>query len=200
VGHLAFGYISSKTSAKILKTNLNIPLALTLSVIPDIDILIPTLEHRGPTHSIIMAFIVFIPIFAIYNKKAIPYFIALISHSLICDFMVGGRIQLLWPLTTKYYGMEISIKSPANITIEWIMFLTSIIIMLKTKDTATLFQPHNSNLILTIPTFTVLLPAILSFPLNVPLPLIPPHLIYTAIFIMSITIDIHKTIIRNFRK
>jgi len=184
----------------MLKTNLNIPLALTLSVIPDIDILIPNLEHRGPTHSIIMAFIVFIPIFAIYHRRATPYFIALISHPLICDYIVGGQIQLFWPLTTQHYGMGISIISPTNITMEWIIFLTSTIIMIKAKDTTMLFQPHNSNLILTIPTFTVLLPAILSFPLNVPLPLIPPHLIYTAIFITSITIDIHKIVIRNFRK
>ncbi|MGC9346189.1 MAG: hypothetical protein ACP5ER_05315, partial [Candidatus Bathyarchaeales archaeon] len=76
VGHFAFGYILSKTSAKALKTKLNIPLVLTLSVIPDVDILIPILEHRGPTHSIIMACLVFIPIFAIYHKKATPYLIA----------------------------------------------------------------------------------------------------------------------------
>ena len=173
---------------------LNIPLVITLSVIPDTDILIPFLEHRGPAHSIITLFMVFIPIFAIYRKKAIPYFLALIQHPLIGDYITGGRIQLLWPLTTQYYGMEICIKSQTNITLEWIVFLTSIIVMLKAKDTVTFFQPHKSNLILVIPTFTVLLPTFLSFPLNVPAWLIPPHLAYISIFSASIIIDLIKTL------
>jgi hypothetical protein len=79
---------------------------------------------------------------------------------------------------------------------EWVMFLTSMIIMLKTNDTAKLLQPHNSNLTLAIPTFTVLLPTFLSFPLDVPAWLIPPHLVYMAIFVASITIDLHKKLKR----
>ena len=197
MGHFALGYIISKATVKITETKLNIPLVITLSVIPDIDILIPFLEHRGPAHSIITLFMVFIPIFAIYRKKAIPYFLALIQHPLIGDYITGGRIQLLWPLTTQYYGMEICIKSQTNITLEWIVFLTSIIIMLKAKDTVTLFQPHKSNLILVIPTFTVLLPTFLSFPLNVPAWLIPPHLAYISIFSASIIIDLIKTLKNN---
>jgi len=194
VGHFALGYIISKATVKISEMKLNIPLVITLSVIPDTDILIPFLEHRGPAHSIITLFMVFIPIFAIYRKKAIPYFLALIQHPLIGDYITGGRIQLLWPLTTQYYGMEICIKSQTNITLEWIVFLTSIIIMLKAKDTVTFFQPHKSNLILVIPTFTVLLPTFLSFPLNVPAWLIPPHLAYISIFSASIIIDLIKTL------
>jgi len=197
VGHFALGYIISKATVKITEMKLNIPLLITLSVIPDIDILIPFLEHRGPAHSIITLFMVFIPIFAIYRKKAIPYFLALIQHPLIGDYITGGRIQLLWPLTTQYYGMEICIKSQTNITLEWIVFLTSIIIMLKAKDTVTFFQPHKSNLILVIPTFTVLLPTFLSFPLNVPAWLIPPHLAYISIFSASIIIDLIKTLKNN---
>lgn len=197
MGHFALGYIISKATVKISEMKLNIPLVITLSVIPDTDILIPFLEHRGPAHSIITLFMVFIPIFAIYRKKAIPYFLALIQHPLIGDYITGGRIQLLWPLTTQYYGMEICIKSQTNITLEWIVFLTSIIIMLKAKDTVTFFQPHKSNLILVIPTFTVLLPTFLSFPLNVPAWLIPPHLAYISIFSASIIIDLIKTLKNN---
>ena len=167
-----------------------------LSVIPDIDILIqmlvPAVEHRGPTHSIIMAFIVFIPIFAVYRKKAAPYLVALISHSLIGDYIVGGGVQLLWPVTTRCFGMSIGIRSQTNITMEWTLFLISIIILLKIKDTATLLQPHNTNLMLTIPTFTLLLPTFLSFPLDVPIWLIPPHLAYMSIFSASIIISLFK--------
>jgi len=143
-----------------------------------------------------MALIIFIPIFIMYHKKAIPYFIALIQHSLIGDYIAGGQTQLLWPITTQTYGTGLCIQSPTNITIEWIIFLTAIIIMLKTKDTTTLLQPHNSNLILTISTFTALLPTFLSFPLKVPIWLIPPHLAYMLIFSASIILGLYK-IIKN---
>lgn len=190
VGHLALGYISSKTSTKILKTSIDLPIIFMLSVIPDVDLLIPFIEHRGPTHSIITTVIVFIPFFAIYHKKATPYFIALIQHSLIGDYISGGKIQLLWPITTQYYGTGISIKSNTNIIVEWILFFASAIILLMTKDSTTFFQPRKSNLILTIPTFTVLLPTFLSYPLGVPAGLMLPHVFYTFIFLVSIIIDL----------
>jgi membrane-bound metal-dependent hydrolase YbcI (DUF457 family) len=163
-----------------------------LSIIPDIDLLIPFLQHRGPTHSFITALIVFVPIFAIYRRKAIPYFVALVQHSLVGDYLAGGRIQLFWPLTTQLYGTNISIQSKTNITLEWIMFIASMFIMLGTKDIMVFFQPRNSNLILSIPTFTVLLPTILSFPLSVPIWLLAPHLVYMSIFSASIIFDIRK--------
>ncbi|MGB9693945.1 MAG: metal-dependent hydrolase [Fervidobacterium sp.] len=192
VGHFAFGYTFSKFTSRTTKTKLNIPLVFTLSVIPDIDILIPFVQHRGPFHSIIMIVAIFILIFALYGKKAFPYFIALIQHPLIGDFIAGGGVQLLWPLTSQHYGMGISIKSPTNITLEWLGFLAATIVMVKTKDTQTLLQPHNSNLILAIPTFTVLLPTFLAFPLDVPIALIPPHLICLILFLTSLLIDMRK--------
>jgi membrane-bound metal-dependent hydrolase YbcI (DUF457 family) len=192
VGHFALGYILSKTSSKMLKINFHIPTILMLSVIPDIDILFPFLEHRGLTHSIVTASIVFVPIFAIYHKKATPYFIALIQHSLIGDYLVGGKTQLLFPLTTQYYGTGLSIQSQTSIALEWAAFLLSMLVMLAVKDIKIFFQPHNSNLILTIPTFTVLLPTFLAFPLQVPTILIAPHIIYLVLFITSIFIDIKK--------
>ena len=161
-----------------------------LSVIPDIDILIPVLEHRGPTHSVIMACIAFTPFFILYRKRAIPYFIALIQHSLLGDFIAGCQTQLLWPLSTQSFGTGINIISRTNITIEWLIFLTSIFIMLKTRERDVFFQPRDSNLILSVPTFTVLLPTFLSFPLNVPVWLIPPHLVYMFIFSVSIIISV----------
>jgi membrane-bound metal-dependent hydrolase YbcI (DUF457 family) len=192
VGHFAIGYILAKLTSKMTKTKFNVALILTLSVIPDVDILIPPIVHRGPTHSILMAFIIFIPIFALYHKNALPYFAALIQHSLISDYVAGGKVQLLWPLTTQTFGLELSIKSPANITIEWLSFLTTTLIMIKTKDAYPLLQPHNSNLIIAIPTFTVLLPTFLSFPLEVPAPLIPPHLAFLILFLASLSIDLKK--------
>jgi hypothetical protein len=97
-------------------------------------------------------------------------------------------VQLLWPLTTQEFGTSLSIKSQTNIALEWIIFLTAMIIMVKTKDIGTFFQPRNSNLILLIPTSTVLLPTFLSYPLGVPALLILPHLVYLILFAVAIII------------
>jgi len=135
-----------------------------------------------------MAFIVFIPIFAIYNKKAIPYFIALIQHSLIGDYSGRNGPQLLWPFASQSYGIALDITSLTSIAIEWSMFLVAMIVLIKSKDVTKFFQPNKSNLILAIPTFTVLMPTVLGFPLNVPAWLIPPHLAYLLLFSAAIII------------
>lgn len=186
VGHLALGYLAGKTASELLDVNTNIPLLFVASVIPDIDLLLPGLQHRGPIHSLILFSLLFLPAFIIYGKKSIPYFIAVIQHALIGDYMTGGGTQLLWPLSLNWYGTQICVTSLTNVVTEWIFFLTSLAIMFKTKDLWVLFQRHTSNLLLSIPVFTVLLPTILSFPLYVPLALVIPHLTYLAIFTFSI--------------
>lgn len=166
-----------------------------LSVIPDIDLLFPLfLQHRGPTHSILMAFAIFVPFFALWRMKTAPYFVALVQHSLIGDYIAGGNVQLLWPLTGEHFGMSIGIESQINIALEWSLFLASMVVMVRVGDLAVFLQPHGSNLILTVPTFTVLLPTFLSFPLYVPGWLILPHLIYLCVFLASIFVDVYKVL------
>jgi len=99
---------------------------------------------------------------------------------------------MFWPITTQYYGTYIDIKSQTNVTVEWIMFLAWIIIALKMKDTATFYKPNNSNLILAVPTFTVLLPTFLAFPMDVPAMLVLPHIAYLILFLTSILVYLRK--------
>jgi hypothetical protein len=189
VGHFALGYLTGKLAAKSLDVNINLPLLFLASVFPDIDILIPGLVHRGPLHSVILFCLVFIPIFAIYKERAVPYFVAVIQHIIIGDYLIGGDLQLLWPLTANTYGFHIGIASLINITLEWCLFLISMTFMIKTKDIFFLFKHHSSNMILAIPVLTVLLPTVISFPLYVPLALLIPHIVYLILFSIPILID-----------
>ena len=192
VGHFALAYLLGKSSAKLLKTNLNIPLILVLAILPDADILLGGSElHRGPTHSIITALLIFIPLIAIYRRKALPYLLALLSHSLIADFLIGGQIMLFWPLTTRLFGLNnngfyIGIWNPINITLEWTLFIIATIVMLKTRDTSKFFLNNKTNLLLIIPISTVLLPTLISYPIPVPFIMMPPHIFYMALFSLSI--------------
>jgi membrane-bound metal-dependent hydrolase YbcI (DUF457 family) len=190
---MALGYLLGKASAEPYKQNVNVSILMVLSILPDIDILagIPDF-HRGPTHSLITATLVFIPIFIIYRHKALPYFLALLSHS-FADLVIGGNLQLLWPLTTRTFFMPrpfpiIQITSPLNIAAETILFMMGLAILVLTGDYRHFFRRKLTNFTLLVPITTVLLPTFLAYPLEVPPILIPPHLFYLVLFTLSIVI------------
>jgi len=196
VGHFALGYLTGKIASKSLAVKINLPLLFLASVFPDIDLLIPGLEHRGPLHSVVVFCFLFIPMFLLYKKRAVPYFVAVIQHSIIGDFLTGGT-QLLWPVSLDMYSLGIGIDSLTNIALEWVLFIISIIIMFKAKDMLSLLKRNPSNLILFIPLMTVLLPSVITFPLYVPLVLLIPHLVYLFLFVFSIFVNLKAILTKN---
>ena len=211
VGHMAIAYLLGKGSSKPLRVKLNIPILLVLSILPDVDIIYDFLTgseiHRGPTHSIVVATLAFIPIFIIYRKKAIPYFLALISHPLIGDFFIGGKLQLFWPLSTNEYGLHelgsyyIGIFSPVNIALEMTLFVIATLVLYKSGDWKAFFTSNKPNLVLIIPIATVLLPSTIGYPFNDSLllsepPLALAHLFYLVLF----SIAVLKTLTPMYKK
>jgi membrane-bound metal-dependent hydrolase YbcI (DUF457 family) len=212
VGHMAIAYLLGKGSSKALRVKLNIPILLVLSILPDIDILFDFLTgsevHRGPTHSIVVLTLAFIPIFIIYRKKAIPYFLALISHPLIGDFLVGGGLQLFWPLSTGQFGLHeagfpyyIGIFSPVNIALEMTLFFVATFVLYKTGDWKTFLTNNKTNLVLIIPIATVLLPSTIGYPFSNSLLLSEPPLALAHLFyLMLFSIAVLKTLTSICRK
>lgn len=99
------------------------------SVLPDFDILLPFLVHRGPTHSVILMTVLFVPLYMFY-RKGIPYFIALLSHSLIGDLPTGyNGVQLLWPVSSEWISAPVWLKihGAEQIVIEVVLFSLSLI-------------------------------------------------------------------------
>lgn len=188
------GYILGKLAAKTVKTKVNVPLILTLSVIPDIDILVPFLTHRGPTHSVIVSVILFAPLFLKMRREALPYFVALIQHSLVGDFLVG-ETQLLWPVSSTFFGITINMESTTSIVFEWALFTLFTVMLVKSGDWKILLYPHRANIILVVPLVAVVLPTFLAYPLNVPLLLMPPHLFFAALLTLSIMVDLLTEIV-----
>lgn len=201
VGHMSLAYLLGKGSSKALHTKINIPILLVLSILPDIDIFFDFITgaaiHRGPTHSIIVAALVFIPVFIYFGKRAVPYFLALISHPLIGDFVAGGQLQLLWPLTNTEYGLHelgsfyIDIWNPINIALEMLLFVFAMLVLYKSGDWKVFFKPNLTNLVLIIPITTVLLPATIGYPFSDSLLLSEPtlaiaHIVYLVLFTIAI--------------
>jgi LexA-binding, inner membrane-associated putative hydrolase len=191
---MSLGYLLGKASAKPFGLKPNVALLMVLSILPDIDILAGIHNfHRGPTHSLVAAILVFIPFFIVYRQRALPYFTAFVSHALIGDLFVGGNLQLFWPLTTAAISLPapfplIEITSRTNVAIETTLFVAALIVLALTKDYRVFFKRKLSNLTLIVPIFTVLLPTFLAYPLEVPTLLIPTHLFYLALFAAAIII------------
>lgn len=201
VGHLALGYLTGKATSKVLGVDMNIPLLFFTSIVADADLLIPFLEHRGPTHSLVIYALIFLPFAMVFGKKSIVYFVSLFSHALLGDLVATGGmqgVQILWPLSSSWY-VGIYIPLLFDVYLEWAFFLLSIALMLKMRDFRKLFEPHPLNLLLTIPVFAIILPVFFGFPLHAPLGLFIPHLAYLAILAFSILKDFKAILTKKTR-
>lgn len=106
LGHLALGYFSADLLSRFTKEKFDIPVVWIVSILPDIDLLFNHyIAHRGPTHSIIVACVLSIPILLKY-RRGYSYFASLISHSLIGDYFTSPHFQLLWPITPGLFGAD----------------------------------------------------------------------------------------------
>jgi membrane-bound metal-dependent hydrolase YbcI (DUF457 family) len=212
---MALAYLLGKGASKALHTKINIPILLVLSILPDIDILSDFLFnypiHRGPTHSIIVALLIFLPFFVIYRKKAIPYFLGLISHSLIGDFIAGGQLRLLWPLSQAEFGLHelgfpiIKVGSQTEILLELSLFVIATLVLIISKDWRVFFKGRLSNLVLIIPITTVLLPSTIGYPFNESLLITEPilalaHIFYAVLFSIAILTTLKTLYQRWFGK
>lgn len=190
VGHLALGYFSGRATGNLLDVNVSVPLMFLMSLLPDVDELIPGLEHRGPTHSLVVYVLAMLPFLALYGKPAIVYLASVCSHPLLGDLLVDmpiyGGVKLLWPLTSRWYAIGIPMESLIDVYLEWILFLVSLALLLRVKDLQKLLHPHPTNLLLTIPVLAIVLSIFLGIPLRVPLELFVPHAVLLILFCVSI--------------
>ena len=133
------------------------------------------------------------PFFFAYRKAAVPYFVAIISHSLIGDFFTGGT-QLFWPFSTTWYGaLNINVGSFVNASLELILFVVSLGVLFKTGDLRKIVEPNNYNKVLFLPFMAVLVPMLqLGRGSENALPslLVIPSLFWLAMFAYSIVADL----------
>jgi membrane-bound metal-dependent hydrolase YbcI (DUF457 family) len=193
IGHFALGYLAGKGASKFAKINLSIPLLLAVSILPDLDLALQFLMHRGPTHSLITISMLMIPFFVVYRKQAIPYYAALLSHSLIGDFFTGGT-QLFWPLSQSWFGaLNIEVTSLTNAVVELTLFSLTLPIMYKLDDLKALMKAHRKTWALIIPLFAVLGPLLevgQGQKETLPILLAVPSLIYVGLFGYSLLVKL----------
>jgi len=157
-----------------------------LSVIADIDLLIPQLLHRGPSHSLITISLFFIPLYVKKGKAGFPYFVALIQHSIVGDFLTGLGIVCFWPFSSNFYGLGIDMMGALNLLAEGSSFLAAITLMVLTKDIGYILNPKKTSLFLILP-LGALFPVILG-KLSAPSGLLIPHYIFFVLFTLGLIV------------
>lgn len=152
LGHMCWGYITGKMSSSILHVNVNPYLILFLAILPDIDLFLGVfgLRHRTWTHSILIWSMIFVPIFIKYKVTAIPYFISVIQHIVLGDFIVGERNYPLWPVSMATFSLGFGPVSAMNIALEGIGLAIFTIIILVGKDLRRTFFGLDKRNILSI--------------------------------------------------
>jgi len=145
VGHITLGYLMWKLIDR--EGSLNLPAICLLSILPDVDLLIRGLRHRGPTHSLIAAFIVFVPLLIIKKREMLAYLVVLLSHSAIGDYFIGGGVQLLWPVSQQWmkFPLAIGIKNPLEPALELLLFVIPVVVLVISRDYEQLFNVHEDG-------------------------------------------------------
>lgn len=122
-----------------------------------------------------------------------PYFAALVQHTLLGDY-ISGPVMMLWPLTRRQFGLGFRMSGSLNIALEWGGFLTCLILMQKTGDLKRLLTPHSINLLLAVPMAEMFVHVLYPFGNPLPLELFIPYLICVGIFLVSILIDLKQKV------
>jgi len=186
IGHFGLGYLFGKATSKLMGTRLNLALLFTVSVLPDFDLLMfPFTKHRGPLHSLLFSLLVCLPFLVVYLKKAFPYFVALLSHSLIGDIFSGGS-QLFWPFSTEWiFISNFYVRGVISVSMELVIFVVCTFVMVVNKDFQGLLFSETKRGHWLIPLGMVLGPLVtgtINPDYNLPLLLVVPSLFYIAIF------------------
>ena len=104
LGHFALGYFAASSTRKITGTRFRLLPIWFFSILPDIDVLLPFMSHRGPTHSI--AAILVLASMSLVRRELLPYAASYASHIMVGD-LITGKSPLLWPLSDAGFGVSL---------------------------------------------------------------------------------------------
>jgi len=150
--HMVWGYVLGRGAARAKRTQPNIPLLILAGAIPDFDLFTgqpyaTIFGHHGIFHSWLAIVLCSIPFFFAYGAGTIPYFVAVVQHSLFGDF-VTNQIPLLFPLTLSQTGINLSQTNPAAATaLEIFGFLLFLVIFVMSGDWKRPFAWTRRNLL-----------------------------------------------------
>lgn len=120
LGHFALGYFAASLTGKTTGAKYRLLLVWFFSMLPDVDLLLPFMSHRGATHS--LAAILVLASMSLIRGELLPYAASYASHIIVGDLVTGGG-PLIWPLTDAYIGVNL-LRQPSFLetAVEIILF------------------------------------------------------------------------------
>ena len=185
VGHLSVAYLVTRGLKRFGWPSMSIPLVWVFSILPDLDLLMPGVRHMGPTHSIIFAIAVFLPLFLYKGREVVPYFLAYASH-ILGDMITNIGVWLLWPLSRRRFGVFTPYTYRPNFSanLELVLFGLFVLVFVITRDYEDGLYSSGTKLLSLIPFSTLLVPLVFSVP--VPMRLILPHIILMVVVLQPL--------------
>lgn len=154
---MTWSYVFADAASGKQRGKLFVPLVLTLGILPDIDLLLEGygIEHHTVTHSYFFWLILFIPFFAVFRLKALPYLVAVVQHFAFGDFLIG-QVQLFWPFNTTYLGFNWNMGSTIDIVLEASGLFIALTLSYFNGDMKRLTRLNTKNIWMGIPALAVL--------------------------------------------
>jgi membrane-bound metal-dependent hydrolase YbcI (DUF457 family) len=149
---MCWGYVTGRATGSLLGVSANPFLLLFLAALPDIDLLLGIfgIQHRTWTHSLLIWSLVFAPLFILYKKRSIPYFIAPIQHIIFGDAMVGSWNRPLWPVSQFNFTLGYNLFSVELFALEAIGLAIFMLLVLATKSGRNRFFTQPSKRVLAV--------------------------------------------------
>jgi len=143
LGHVALGYFAGYIVRWVTGERFSVPLIWVVALSPDVDFFIPFLVHRGPTHSLVVALVLSSIYYAVF-RRGVPYFGALVSHSLIGDYFTSYGCKLFWPIFTGWYRSSVIIcyNGYFGMGVEIILFVVMLLLMARNYISSTRAQKY----------------------------------------------------------
>lgn len=133
LGHFGLAYFLVTLVRRFIGEDYSLPVIFVASVLPDVDVLFSAyLVHRGPTHSVVVMTVLFVPVY-LCLRRGLPYYFALLSHSLIGDYFTAYGVQLFWPLSEDWYRASSILRGVELAGVEYGLFTLMLIHMAYTR-------------------------------------------------------------------
>jgi hypothetical protein len=174
LGHMAWAYVWAAAVWALIPRHkrggkLLVPAILMLGVLPDIDLFFRRfgVVHHTFTHSFFFWFIMFVPLFVVFRQKSIPHLAAVVQHFAFGDLLVG-KIMILWPFSSSYFGLNIGMPSVLDVALETAGLLLATGIIVFNGDLRRLLSVDNRNMPMILP-FLALVTSMLFFAVDWPI-------------------------------
>jgi hypothetical protein len=162
LGHMAWAYVWAAIVWAVISGGkrggkLFVPAILMLGVVPDIDLFFGrfSVVHHTFMHSFIFWLVIFAPFLLVFRQESIPYLAAVVQHFAFGDLLVG-RVMILWPFSSSYFGLNIAMPSVLDVALETAGLLLAAGVITFNGDLRLLFSVDMRNIPMFLPLLALL--------------------------------------------